>query len=285
MNFALACFAVLFAASHGGAVHPALDSLAVFQVPLGLMLLACCVWRLRWWKGAMALATLASLASSQFLWDLGNDKSGDITLYQKNLGAWNVMHQDILDDIAKYDPDVLTFQEVSWLNQPILDALKESHPYQHKCNFGDTYSMAIVSRLPPTDVPPICSQFRGLAAQEFVTPSGTGWIVSIHLLWPWPFEQPDQIKMVLDSLSTLDGPVIAAGDFNQVPWSHAVQRVSDMTGAPNQGPSAQTFQFKHDIFKYVAQLPIDHVLAPRGSVTRHEYHDSDHRALVARVGF
>ena len=237
------------------------------------------------WKGALALATVASLVSSQFLWDAGNDKTGDFTLYQKNLGAWNVMHDDILSDIATYDPDVLTFQEVSWLNQPILNALKASHPYQHRCYFGNTYSMAIVSRFPPTDVPPICSQFRGLAAQQFETPSGTGWIVSIHLLWPWPFEQPDQIIMVLDSLSTLDGSVIAAGDFNQVPWSHAVKSVSKMIDAPNQGPWAQTFEFKHDIFKHVVQLPIDHVLAPRGSVTRHDYHDSDHRALVARVGF
>ena len=280
MKVALVCFGVLFAASHGGAFHPALDSLAVIRVPLGLVLLACCIWRLNRLTGMVALLTMVSFGLNQLFWDFGNDKSGDITLYQKNLGHWNLRHHGVLEDIAKHAPDVITFQEVSDTNRPILDALTEDYPHQTRCDFGEIYSMAVLSRLPPTGAGSVCSDERGLAAMEVTTPSGRGWIVSVHLHWPWPFEQPEQMEMVLGEMNALEGPIIVAGDFNQVPWSRAARVVSQTAGSPYQGPSAQTFQFKQ-----VLRLPIDHIMAPRGSVSRYGYFDSDHRSLVARVGF
>ncbi|MEL6915825.1 MAG: endonuclease/exonuclease/phosphatase family protein [Pseudomonadota bacterium] len=281
--------AVLFVLSHGGALHPALDTLAVFRLPLAAALVAClsarALRRRRWVQGA-ALAGIATIALDALFWDRGPGAAGDMRLYQKNLWFGNENHAEILRDIAARAPDIITFQEVSPTNRPLLAALSADYPEMHVCDFGPLYSIAVLSRLPRTGTAPLCSEDRGFAALEIAGPNGPGWIVSIHLEWPWPFEQPAQIALYTEALAALEGSVIVAGDFNQVPWSHTVRTLSRVTGAGYRGPHRATFSVGSRVFERPPLfLPIDHVLAPRGEVTRLTRIGSDHAALIAIVGF
>ncbi|MEL7299318.1 MAG: endonuclease/exonuclease/phosphatase family protein [Pseudomonadota bacterium] len=282
MKIAALLCAALFLASHGGALHPALDSLAVLRVPLGVGVLGLCLWpslrRARWAWAAAAL-TLASLALNQLLWDRSPDHPGEIVLYQKNLGYWNRAVEDLAADIRAAGADIVTLQELSPQNARLLDLLAEDFPVRQRCDFGALYSMAVLSRLPAGPEGGRCSRARGLAALQVVGESGPGWVVSVHLHWPWPFAQPGQLPEVHTVLENLEGPMIIGGDFNQMPWSHAVRSTARVAGVSYRGPSAVTFAHRG------LRLPIDHVLAPSGTVERLGFLGSDHRGLRARVSF
>ncbi|MEM8593111.1 MAG: endonuclease/exonuclease/phosphatase family protein, partial [Pseudomonadota bacterium] len=180
---------------------------------------------------------------------------------------------------ARHDPDVITLQEISPTNEPLLAALRPNYPHQHRCHYGTSYSLAVLSRLPPTSSSPMCSDVRGLAAIEITAPDGPGWVASVHLFWPWPYAQRPQVNEIAERLKALPGRKVVAGDFNQVPWSHAVKTLRRASAANYLGPRRATYSL-HGI-----PLPIDHVLAPTGSVTRIPKHGSKHRGLLARIAF
>ncbi|MEM9438209.1 MAG: endonuclease/exonuclease/phosphatase family protein [Pseudomonadota bacterium] len=273
-------FALLLA-GYAGALHPAFDSLAVLRVPLACAHVAVLLrrpFRLRLTLAMAALALTALLHVYQPLLRPAQE-AGDITLYQLNLWTDNRAHGQVLRQISDYDPDVITFQEVSDVTAPIFQALKQDYPHQVICRSEPLYGVAVLSRLPLGDGAPRCLGGRGFAALPVQLEDGTGWIVSVHLAWPWPLPQPDQVREMLHRLESAEGPMIIAGDFNHVPWSHIVRNIAQQTGTKILGPNRKTFSVVG------LPLPIDHVLARTGTVTRLERPRSDHHALLARVSF
>jgi len=69
-----------------------------------------------------------------------------------------------------------------------------------------------------------------MAAMKVKTPEGPVWLISIHLYWPYPYGQAEQVEKLVKHIAGLEGQKIIAGDFNMVPWSHtleAFQHASD----------------------------------------------------------
>ena len=107
------------------------------------------------------------------------------------------------------------------------------------------------------------------------------WVVSVHLHWPWPYGQADQVQLLLPILDKLQGPAIMAGDFNMVRWANSVTRMADILEVRPAGPTMGSYVGLSSVLR----LPIDHVFSTRGGrVSLRPAKGADHLGLLAEVG-
>lgn len=277
---------LLLAGGYLGALHPLGDSLAVVRYPVIVVVTLAVIWtpwprRIRW---PLALVGLVLLA--QHVWlgsrpDAVNDAA--LVVYQKNL-LWSAGLDTALgQDIQALRADVVTLQEVSTANQPMLGALRAGFPTQTLCPFG-VGGVAVLSRWPRVPGSDRCG--AGAAAMQVVAPSGPVWVVSIHLRWPWPYGQARQVADLVPFLETLQGPVVIGGDFNTVAWSHALRRIERASGTKRLGRRMATYTLNWHGQRLGLHLGIDHVLAsgPGAAETaRRPRFRSDHHGVLARI--
>lgn len=272
-TLALAALALSFA----GALHGLGDSLAVFRLPLagvaaGLVLAARPRRRLLW--PGLGLCLIA--AGSVLVHKLPAAPAGPLTVYQKNMFHRNGDLGGLVADILASDADIVTLQEVSVENEALLQRLAEAYPVQHLCRYTRRSGIAVFTRLTAGEA--LCSDVLGLAGLRVDSPQGPVWALSLHLSWPYPYSQPAQLDRLAPLLARYDAPVILGGDFNMVPWSHALARIARAGGFRRAGPARASFRLG------LMPLSIDHVFAPGGG--RAEARPplgSDHGGVLAHV--
>lgn len=264
-----------------GWLHPLGDSLAVGRpyAIVAVLLLAVVANIVGLQLASFGAVLLAMITGLQlFLAFNWPGPPGRLTLYQKNLYFDNAALGALEADILAADPMMLTLQEVSEPNLALLDALKEALPHQLVCPGGRVGGTAIATRLMPVPGATICAP--GLAAMQVQGETAEFWIVSVHLHWPWPYQQADHSLALLPVLTGLEGPVIMAGDFNMVRWGHAVRRLAVAARVQPAGPTMGTYLG----FAPWMHLPIDHVFSPSGGrVIPRGLLGSDHLGLLAGV--
>lgn len=276
-------FLAITALSFAGAVHAAGDSLAVFRHWwAGALVLSSCLL-LIWPRRVVALAGLATggaaLATVAATY-LGGDAPGAYSLYQKNLLYRANSPNRIIRDIRATDPDFITLEEISGDNRALYWILAKESGAALKCKFSAVGDVAVLSRFPIVEGSERCMGNRGAAAMQVVTPDGPVWLLAVHLNWPYPHEQTDQVDQLVASMGFIDGPAILAGDFNMVPWSNTVSRLESVTGATRAGGAKGTYE----LYRPRVTLPIDHILVPsgRGAIETRPLLGSDHLGLVLR---
>ncbi len=267
-----------------GALHPLGDSLAVFRVPFaGIAMI--CAFILR--HDARA-ALLGAVASGVMLVScLGHSptdtelRTPQITLYQKNMLWRNDGNESLMEAIRTSGADIVTLEEISRENMPILDDLQADYPVQQFCPFRRVGGVAVLARGVTAAKRLACAEDLGLAAMEVEGPTGRFWVAALHLPWPWPHEQAEHVDRVVKRLETLDGPVILAGDFNAVGWSHAVAQIGAAGRMARVGPYAATFELPPLDYP----IGIDHVLAPggKGEIEVQPKLASDHHGVLAHL--
>lgn len=244
-----------------GAIHPAGDSLAVFRAQLAgaLAVLSVGALALRMRRvGGVGLLLGLVAGVPVLLAFAGEGQPGAFRHYQKNLLFRNESLAAAEADLRAVAPDFVTLQEVSRRNAPILLSLSDVLPTHHFCRFASVGGVAVLSRFPAVPDSRTCA--AGLAAVQVITPQGPVWVVSIHLHWPWPFRQAAQVDGLIPVLADLDGPKVVGGDFNMVPWSSVMRRMSRAAGMELATPAHGTLPR----FGPLVPLPIDHVLTPAG---------------------
>lgn len=275
---AIAALVAALVAGFAGALHPLGDSLAVFRA--GIAALALLILPLaRPGRGAglgIAAACLAGLATVAW-YKLPRAGPGPVTVYQKNMNRRDADIAALARDIRAVAPDIVTLQEVSVANEALLDLLRDAYPGQHLCPDRRKGGVAVLTRAPAIGRT-VCGQVPGMAGVRVSTVQGPVWALSVHLLHPWPGAQRAQLDRLGPQLRALAGPRIIGGDFNMVPWSHALRRVARQSGTRPAGPAWTSFRLGP------VPLSIDHVLAPGGGrVALRPRLGSDHLGVVARV--
>lgn len=266
--------------SYLGALHPLGDSLAAFRLQgAGLLALLSLTALMAGAARAGRLGMVAALVAGvplAWAYQSGAAPGGDLRLYQKNMLFRNDDLAGLAADIRAAAPDVVTLQEVSEPNRPLMGDLADVLPHQLWCPFAAVGGPAVLTRLAPVPGQQVCAP--GLAALQVTGPEGPLWLVSVHLHWPWPHGQASHVQALLPVLERMQAPVVMAGDFNMVPWSAALAALRGATGTRHAGPVRGTYTG----FAPWATLPIDHVLAPGGGVveTRPRL-GSDHLGLWA----
>lgn len=274
----LICAAVTIGAAALGHLHPALDSLGVWLLygiwAVTLCLLVALIGRRRWLL-AFSTATFAA-GLAQALPHAGpfvSRPTGELRLLQHNLSFGNPA-ADLLTRIDGFD--LVTLQEVR-AAAPGLGSLGADWAH-HLCP-GAGRSTTVLTRLPVIDM----GCLAGGAWMRVQTVQGPLTVLSLHLLWPWPYGQANQMDRLLPDLRALPRPMVVAGDFNQTPWSASLAKVATATDTDHLPGLASTFTF----FDGLARINIDHVLVPHGwtgTFTLMREVASDHMALAAQIG-
>jgi endonuclease/exonuclease/phosphatase (EEP) superfamily protein YafD len=277
VNGVAALLAAAFFGSFAGALHPAGDSLAVFRIPIAMVFALWVIWStwpawLRWLIAVLCIAAMAQIVAQKYI----SHPAGPVTIYQKNLLFENDQVAALAADIRGAEPDIVALQELTSRNADLVRDLRALYPYQASCALVEWARVAILSRWPVEGE--ICIENHGLVGIQVAAPEGTFWAFSLHAFWPWPYEQAEQLDRILPVIAALDDPIVIAGDFNMVPWSHALGRIKAATGTARAGPLFAT------LIKKGAPLPIDHVYAPGGGqATARPLLGSDHSGVLARV--
>jgi endonuclease/exonuclease/phosphatase (EEP) superfamily protein YafD len=301
MWFVSSVLAIVTLALIGGflnGLHPAFDSLSHFRMLLAHIVLGCAItlWYHKRRLPAL-LAIVLAAASYVSVWpffgaaDATTDQGEKpvFSLLQINANFNNPAPQELLRLIGTVEPDVITMQEVSGLWREQLAKIAARYPYQHICTASRrTGPSAIVSRRPFTPgKTPVCID-DGSTVIALVNFGGTDIAVtSVHLHWPWPFHQPDQISGLLPALKQLGANSVIAGDFNATPWSESLLRIAEASGGQIMSPGA-TWMYRRlpQSLAPSLGLPIDIVLAgadiERMSLERLHDVGSDHRPVLLR---
>ena len=263
------------------------DSLAVGRLHLligGLLLVVVFALKgAKWWARIVGLAVVLATLHTGWIWYGIQGPEGSFSLYQKNLLFINADHPAVISDIESSGAVVVTLQEVHERNLPILVALKGTYPYQLMCPFSGVGGVAILSKIPYVGGSPTCGDKDGFAtAQIVVAQKGPVWIASVHMHWPWPYGQRDQLTKVLERLEKLSGPVLVGGDFNMQPWGSSVMQVAAAARAGRLGGYWSTFP------ELTGAIPlmIDQIMVPKGAtgrVERRPLAGSDHYGLLAKI--
>ncbi|GGA93353.1 endonuclease/exonuclease/phosphatase [Brucella endophytica] len=260
-----------------GRLHPALDSFTHFRAHIAVLmgLLAIPLFFTALWReAAMVLLLSASafattLGAAQGLLsgaakaEAGEKGEALYSLIQLNLLYNNPAPAEVLRMIAREKPDIITFEEVSdeWAEK--LKLLEGRYPYQQICR-SIGWGVAILSRRPFAEGSGTGCAGNGIMAfARFDLGGAPLSVVALHLRWPWPFGQPEDIALLQPYLARQDAPLIIVGDFNAVPWSNAVRRIEAASGTHHVsgiGPSFALRQLPAGLTRYVG-LPIDQVLA------------------------
>ena len=264
-----------------GWLHPLGDSLAVGRpyaaVAVGFVALLSIRAGLKLAAfGSMLLALIVCIqvALVQF-WP---GPPGRIMIYQKNMLYRNDNLAGLEADIRDAAPLALTLQEVSDPNTALLAALSDVLPHRVHCKLGRRGGTAIATSLTPVTGSEVC--IAGLSALQVNWNERQIWLVSIHLNWPWPYDQAAQVIEVRQALEKLEGPVLMAGDFNMVRWGHSMTALMRSARVTAAGPSRGTFLG----FAPVLSLPIDHAFAPNGGRVRlRGALGSDHLGFTAEL--
>lgn len=234
----------------------------------------------------LAVPTLAVLVQTGLaLYGTASRGPGEYVLYQKNM-LWNGSEpQAILDDILSVDPDFVTVQETSSWNEVVKDGLSAAFPHRLQCPTSGNGGIALYSRYPLSQPDTRCAFASGMVVALASLPDGRQiWVGSVHLNWPWPYPQADQVKRLEERLVELEGPMLIAGDFNMVPWGSSVRVIAKAAESERIGGYVTTFP----AFGGLAPLAIDHVLIPKGGqgqIDTRPLLGSDHLGLVARFSF
>jgi endonuclease/exonuclease/phosphatase (EEP) superfamily protein YafD len=265
---------------YAGALHPIGDSLAVFraQGAAGLLAMALFAWPVGLRTLAGLSGVIAAVTAAPLLLAYAQAGSpGEFTLYQKNLLFQNDDLPAMAADIGAASPAMITLQEVSVPNMALLEALSDTYPTQHFCNFSGVGGTAVLTRYPPVPGTETCA--HGLTALQVTTEAGPVWLISIHQYWPWPYQQAAQNANLVGVIAGLTGPKVIGGDFNMVPWSHAMAGIAAAGDVRFAGPVRGTYRQ----FGPLLGLPIDHVLTPLGGTTElRPLAGSDHHGLLVR---
>jgi endonuclease/exonuclease/phosphatase (EEP) superfamily protein YafD len=270
--------AAAFLAGFAGSLHPAGDSFAVFRLPIAGVLALVVIWSpwaawLRWSVAVICLGAMGQILAQKYV----SHPAGPVLVYQKNLLFENDQVEALRDDILNAKPDIVALQELTSRNALLVQELRSAYPHQASCALTSWARVAILTRWPVEGE--ICLEDQGLVGIQVVSPEGRFWAFSLHAFWPWPHGQARQLSQILPVLEGLEDPVVLAGDFNMVPWSHTMARIMQTTGTARSGPLFPT------LIKFGLPLPIDHVLAPGGghSAAR-PLLGSDHVGVLAQVG-
>ena len=221
----------LAVAALSGIGHRWVDILAQFTGPALIVAIAGLAWaRLLRSKALVVAAAAACLLVVAAGWPQWAPARGrpveggeSFTLYSANLHARNTDVEAIGRSIAEADADVVALVEVGpGFSRRDLDVMLAGYP--HRAIRGaplhpEAALSLIASRRPLTDLR-LSIRYLSVVGAVVETPLGPVTVAGVHMTRPWPYQiQWEQIRQA-EGLSgwarSVDGPVVAAGDFNSV---------------------------------------------------------------------
>ncbi|GAB3688806.1 endonuclease/exonuclease/phosphatase family protein [Spirosoma flavus] len=197
----------------------------------------------------------------------GSEKGNTIRLLTANVFMENTQMPEVKALAEKHKPDILLVLEANQKWQDALTDLEEFYPHRILYPLENTYGMLFYSRFPirshelrfliQDDIPSIYAQLE-LPSGQLIHFYG------VHPMPPSPTEhyrsteRDAELILVGKEARTKTGPVIVAGDLNDVAWSHTTrlfQRVSGLLDPRIGRGLYNTFHARYFFLRW----PLDHI--------------------------
>ena len=163
-----------------------------------------------------------------------------IRVYSANVWIQNADTAAIRRSIEAADPDIIMLIELGPEAREGIDEILAGYPYRTETRTnGDRLERAVIAaRFPIEEFGRRADGLHAVMAGA-ETPLGPMTFIVTHLTRPWPYEyqygQISQVEALTERVSTLDGPVLIAGDFNSVTTGRIgrmIRRNMDLVAAP-----------------------------------------------------
>ena len=224
------------------------------------------------------------------------DPDNTVSILLANVLITNQESGELLRIIRERDPDMLLLMEVNdrWMEQ--LAELDEEYPHSMKYPTDNAYGMALYSRFPLGD-----RQTRFFNQQDVPSfhtvvalPSGRSFLFhGMHPVAPVPSKKyPDnkgEKEVAFGALSQLlaeeELPLIVAGDYNDVSWSHTARLFQDAGNLRNVRLGRGLYN-SFDAHSWYMRWPLDHYFVSQEfaveELARLPDFGSDHFPMYAR---
>ena len=239
---------------------------AEFPVQLMLVVTAGCLLYQAWWifPYTRPYPNEVKLAAR-------HDPSRRIRILSSNVLQTNRSSDLLIGLVREHEPDIVVALETDAWWQKKLDVLEDAYPHTMKCALENTYGMLVYSRLPLKDP---ATQFLvqpDVPSMHAMVELKSGQAVRMHFMHPAPpsptendesTERDAELLVVAKSVAELDGPVIVAGDLNDVGWSRTTRLFRKISGLLDPRVGRGMFNSFHAGHWFI-RWPLDHLFHSR----------------------
>jgi len=222
------------------------------------------------------------------------DPTNTIRLLIANIYMDNRQYDRVLEMVAKVQPDVLLIVEADEAWRQALGSLKADYPFRVLHPLPNTYGMLLYSRLPIRE-----HEIRFLIEDDIPSiravlelPSGIPvHFYGVHPQPPSPTEhdrsteRDAELLLIGREVRQLTGPVIVAGDLNDVAWSHTTRLFQRTSGLFDPRVGRGMFNSFHASYFFL-RWPLDHVFVSQHfkleAIRRLPRSGSDHFPIFAQ---
>ncbi|MEM9855733.1 MAG: endonuclease/exonuclease/phosphatase family protein [Bacteroidota bacterium] len=196
------------------------------------------------------------------------NKSGQhFSILEANVYMFNKEYSKLLNEVHKYDPDVLIALETDEKWNQALAGLNENYPHTIEYPKDNTYGILLFSKLEITEYKINFWINDEIPSVECLIKLRNEKLVKLYVVHPEPpspseshtsTERDAELIVVGKKAAQADHPVIVAGDLNDVAWSHTTRLFQRLSGLldPRIGRGFfNTFHAKYRLLRW----PLDHV--------------------------
>ena len=197
-----------------------------------------------------------------------------------NISSHNKRKAALIRYLADQPQDVVSLIELPPKIATVFESLESLYPHR-MVRAREIDGRALLSRWPLSEEAHCFGNLATVAIVE--TPDGPVRLLQVHPRSPHTGMRILRRDRMIESLATIgsdDMPLLIVGDFNTVGWSPVLRRLAarldliEITGIPLPQPTWPSI---------LPMIPIDHLLAPRGSHLRRartrRVRETDHLGL------
>lgn len=226
---------------------------------------------------------------------VGNeDTSRKLSVLSSNVYMPNNDFRKLIEHVRNKHPDFLVTLESNEKWQKGISEIESEYPYRKFCPLENLYGMHLYSKIPFEE-----ATLRFMIEDDVpsmrVKINHHGQDVLLYFLHPKPpsptentYAKPRDIELTVvgEEIAKTEGPIIVAGDLNDVAWSPTTRNFKKISGLldPREGRGFfNTFHAKYPLVKW----PLDHVFHSKHfglvNIEKLEGVGSDHYPLYTEL--
>ncbi|CAB9494387.1 endonuclease/exonuclease/phosphatase family protein [Alteromonas macleodii] len=226
---------------------------------------------------------------------VGNeDTSRKLSVLSSNVYMPNNDFRKLIEHVRNKHPDFLVTLESNEKWQKGISEIESEYPYRKFCPLENLYGMHLYSKIPFEE-----ATLRFMIEDDVpsmrVKINHHGQDVLLYFLHPKPpsptentYAKPRDIELTVvgEEIAKTEGPIIVAGDLNDVAWSPTTRKFKKISGLldPREGRGFfNTFHAKYPLVKW----PLDHVFHSKHfslvNIEKLEGVGSDHYPLYTEL--